>query len=357
MSQPHQEYFCPNCGATLDNQVGFDPNNGVWECSECGQVLFGDEVESTQAFFDDVVWRCDNCDAVLNVQPGFVDVLGNWICTECGYENEISEESIIDSSPGPASKTLRRLEHFSHFLEWVSERIAQEDISSDIQSENANPDGDCLCLQDKAGKEDTDIDDVETKTLQTQASTVENPSIGKRIWYHVIRKKIETKQSSGELVGLTIKDVYEKLTRWGFYKVKTVAEEDLEINNIEKEGTVSNIIINGYPFFESNSLFPFNATAIIRYHTLKTIGPPLSSKQAKGKNYQNILDIFVNAGFCNVEARPIFDLTFGWLTKDGAVEKIQIEGKHDFSVNSNYRLDANIVISYHTFKAFQKRSG
>lgn len=27
------EYFCPNCGATLNDQPGFDPNGGTWTCT------------------------------------------------------------------------------------------------------------------------------------------------------------------------------------------------------------------------------------------------------------------------------------------------------------------------------------
>lgn len=33
------EYFCPNCGATLNNQPGFDPDGGTWTCTSCGKLL------------------------------------------------------------------------------------------------------------------------------------------------------------------------------------------------------------------------------------------------------------------------------------------------------------------------------
>lgn len=45
---------------------------------------------------DDIKWYCDDCGAYLNEQPGFDPDCGEWECTECGYENEIDSMAIID---------------------------------------------------------------------------------------------------------------------------------------------------------------------------------------------------------------------------------------------------------------------
>ena len=34
------EYFCPHCGAILNEQYGLDPDNGSWTCTCCGQELY-----------------------------------------------------------------------------------------------------------------------------------------------------------------------------------------------------------------------------------------------------------------------------------------------------------------------------
>ena len=91
------EYFCPNCGAILNNQSGFDPDLGVWKCTECGEELYGDELEDTMRRFDGVIWHCDSCGAVLNIQSGFYDDCMTWCCTECGHVNLINEDEIYDS--------------------------------------------------------------------------------------------------------------------------------------------------------------------------------------------------------------------------------------------------------------------
>jgi len=86
--------YCTKCNAILSEQQGFDENDGTWTCLECGQLLYGGELENTGEAFEDVIWYCDNCNAILNKQSGFDDSLGVWECTECGNSNEISENEI-----------------------------------------------------------------------------------------------------------------------------------------------------------------------------------------------------------------------------------------------------------------------
>lgn len=94
MSDLEEEYYCPNCGAILNDQDGFDPDNGYWICKECSQPLFDEEDEYAQ--YGDVVWCCDNCGAILNSQSGFSDYLDSWTCEECGYLNSISDDEIYE---------------------------------------------------------------------------------------------------------------------------------------------------------------------------------------------------------------------------------------------------------------------
>lgn len=44
----------------------------------------------------DCDWYCDSCGAFLNSQPGFTVSSGTWTCEECGYENDVTEDNIID---------------------------------------------------------------------------------------------------------------------------------------------------------------------------------------------------------------------------------------------------------------------
>ena len=85
------ETFCTNCGADLESQEGFDAENDVWFCTECGTLLVGSNVYSGERY-PDIYWFCDSCDACLSCQEGFSDLNDVWVCTACGYENQITLE-------------------------------------------------------------------------------------------------------------------------------------------------------------------------------------------------------------------------------------------------------------------------
>lgn len=90
------EYFCPNCGATLNNQSGFSPDLGAWSCKECETMLMDEDTYDGDRY-EGVAWFCDCCGALLNKQSGFSDTCDRWTCTECYYSNGITEDDIYDS--------------------------------------------------------------------------------------------------------------------------------------------------------------------------------------------------------------------------------------------------------------------
>ena len=74
------EYFCPNCGATLNYQDGFDPSPGAWTCTECGHTNGINEDE----IIDGKHFTCPECGAILNNQFGFNAYDDDWECSSCG---------------------------------------------------------------------------------------------------------------------------------------------------------------------------------------------------------------------------------------------------------------------------------
>ncbi len=65
-------YYCPNCNADLEDQFGFDPSNGTWTCTECGQFLMDDDIADGETY-DGVAWFCDNCNALLKSPSMILD--------------------------------------------------------------------------------------------------------------------------------------------------------------------------------------------------------------------------------------------------------------------------------------------
>lgn len=43
----------------------------------------------------DCDWYCDECGAYLNSQLGFTADDDEWVCTECGMLNDVTEDNII----------------------------------------------------------------------------------------------------------------------------------------------------------------------------------------------------------------------------------------------------------------------
>lgn len=90
------DYYCPNCGADLEEQPGFDPNGSYWTCTNCGTLLT-DPSDPDMDTASGVTWFCDCCGACLNKQDGFDESYSSWTCTECGHENSLSEDNIYSS--------------------------------------------------------------------------------------------------------------------------------------------------------------------------------------------------------------------------------------------------------------------
>lgn len=67
------------------------------------------------------------------------------------------------------------------------------------------------------------------------------------------------------------------------------------------------------------------------------------------KTFVGILIELTNSGFTNVKTIPIEDLITGWLTKDGEIESISIDGDTDFISGRKYDPGVEVEIQYHTF--------
>ena len=89
---------------------------------------------------------------------------------------------------------------------------------------------------------------------------------------------------------------------------------------------------------------------MVVYHSLKLSTAPITSKEAKGTNYTDVMDKFKDAGFINVKTNIIYDIITGWVTDDGEVKSVTINGDEDFDTYDEYRPDAEVVITYHTYK-------
>lgn len=76
---------------------------------------------------------------------------------------------------------------------------------------------------------------------------------------------------------------------------------------------------------------------------------PSASSIQKGRDYQSVAEDFKEHGFTNIKLVELDDLVTGWLTKEGEVESVSVDGSIDYSADTWYPNDVEIVITYHTF--------
>lgn len=169
-----EDYECPNCGADLELQQGFDPDKGYWTCTVCGQQLFGDDEDeaSSSRCFPGVVWHCDGCDAVLNNQDGFDDWDSTWICTECGHLNYI-DESEIGNGPGHSSDGSL-LGNIASILGNVADMVGVASaVAAAVRDDGSKSSQSHRCDSDADGDDDDDTDEHESETVEKDAKATD----------------------------------------------------------------------------------------------------------------------------------------------------------------------------------------
>ena len=90
---------------------------------------------------------------------------------------------------------------------------------------------------------------------------------------------------------------------------------------------------------------------VVAYYTLEKYSVPMSSKGAKGANYQDVMEKFEEAGFENITLEVEYDIITGWITDDGEVKSVTVNDDGKFASGKEYRADAEVVITYHTYRS------
>ncbi|MBQ0084335.1 MAG: hypothetical protein KBS52_06185 [Clostridiales bacterium] len=434
----YDEYYCPNCGAILNDQAGFDPEAGTWTCIECNQLLMDKDIYDGDKF-EGVAWFCDECGALLNKQPGFSDVCGSWVCTECGYYNEITEDNIISNPgftcpncgaaldnqlcfnkyeddwqctecdaylhrdysdddyevvknrcPDCGANLDKQPCYFEYEDDWQCtecgaklhrddsdeeyEKIDNNDDSSDKFYGTSKPDYAQVFKRSNLYRQSAEPS-YDCQAPETDCSESAVISIIKSHWksllalfmifiivivsigiFHELKLRIPVRYSSEELIGKDFEQVVNCLETSGFTNVYVKEIPDLTIEQKPYENLVSNVEIGNVETFDASSEFSSNSIVLVTYHTLQQFAAPLSAKAAKGQSYIDVANQFGEAGFVNIRFEVEYDIITGWLTDDGEVKSVSVNGDDKFSSGALYKADAEIVITYHTWKKNKEKN-
>ena len=99
--------------------------------------------------------------------------------------------------------------------------------------------------------------------------------------------------------------------------------------------------------FDENTKYPSNLWITVVYHTVELYCPPMTSKEAKGTNYLDVIKSFESAGFTNITTSIEYDIVTGWFADKGEVKSVTINGDSKFDSCNKYRPDAQVMITYH----------
>jgi len=168
---------------------------------------------------------------------------------------------------------------------------------------------------------------------------------------------VEVVLQNVEFNGVKYYDVYNSLENNGFTNITVTPLDDLSSADKEIDDVVDHITIGGNSIFSIGDTYMSNVAICIYYHNIDMLFAPFSCDELdENALFEDVEKQFENAGFTNVKGEPIEDLVFGWLTKDGEIEEILINGNIEFDDIDMFPFDVEIVIKYHTFPSSESNA-
>ena len=169
--------------------------------------------------------------------------------------------------------------------------------------------------------------------------------------------EVKTPNSASYYYGKNYKDVINELQNAGFNNIKTEVLYDVVLGLFTTAEDVETVSINGKTDFKKNAIFEKDAQIVVTYHDWWDNEPneddleimdengifaPISSKDAKGLNYEGVKNQFINAGFTNVK----YSNVTGYDREESidSVLYIEINYSQEYKTNLKLKKDVKVVI-------------
>ncbi len=396
-------WFCDDCGAYLNKQSGFSDWLDTWICTECGyeNIISEEEIyESEEAYQRskseskdserDDIWEDESeneseDDAYYEEDEQEEDTYyeedeDNGDDSGCYYENDKSESksrsgerrySNLSSDQRREEElrreALRQREEELRIREELHQRekeLHQREKELHRQEELHRKEEDIHRQEELRRREDELRKQEELRLREREYKRREEKDKKEEI--HRVKSEEKRKKrvkfqriitgekqkagiSSDECKKMNYTEIVSMLKRQEFYNIKTRIIDDLEVEDILREGTVEFVSFDGIDVFAADTQFPYSANIEVVYHLLRRQNPPLTSKEADGMDVEDVVWEFTNAGFINIDKIAMPDLVKGWIVKEDSVEVVEIDGKDNFRKSDRIKINAHIIIRYHTF--------
>ncbi|MBQ7291024.1 MAG: M48 family metallopeptidase [Clostridia bacterium] len=170
--------------------------------------------------------------------------------------------------------------------------------------------------------------------------------------------EIPVTEASKSYIGKNYIEISEKIKGIGFSKISLL--KLTEKTALVKEGQVLNIRINDKDGFDIGEWYPIDSEIIIEYYEAETeeevaaahpgqIRIPDSSRRYIGRIYTEVVAELQEKGFFEINLEEHKKSKKGWLSKEGEISRISINGQTQFEKGEWFAEKATIEIIYHTF--------
>lgn len=166
--------------------------------------------------------------------------------------------------------------------------------------------------------------------------------------------KITYRTKELKYLGENYQEIHKTLSAMGFKDIELIAQDDLGIHELKKDGQVVGVQIDNVELSEAEE-WNLLAHVTIQYHSEQQAGAAQvkvtsSSKELLGEQYEDVVFTLKGMGFTSVSAIALEDLSNEILHKAGSVSKIFIGDVEKFSVGEIFDKSAAVTVSYHSFK-------
>ncbi len=333
------EYYCPNCGNTLNNQTDFNPNIDTYKCPFCSQLLVSDKLckENEE---DCIVHFCDKCGAVLNSDEHFSSENNSHICSKCFHETDISENNIFESEDEYKEHLKKiqyaeKIENTKEILSITGKLIYAAYKAREYKHEqySFNP--------DKVKREELSYTPSDEEIIQFK-------KIRRKAFFRT-KKQIPIGYDSSYLLTKSVGYVRKVLIQQAYMNVIVKPIYDVYIDSKYQYGQIDNIKIGNKLCFSKNDTFPYTIDIIISYHEKKQIKITSELSTLKKQKYNTVYNRFAKLGFTEIYTKPLNNLIKGWLHKPSEIKNIYIAGKNYFNKGDSFDYDSRIVIEYYSY--------
>ena len=353
-------YRCEKCGAKLKKQKGFDPDCFSWMCTKCGHVMFPSFDNSDKAplieLNDDIV----NCSS--DRDPDSLSYSDSYEIEDNSDSYEIQEydDDYYPYDENPESSAAEMIIGLG--VSAVVGLVGATKVVGEAVVEQYRIDKEMELKRETAARERAERRRDKRFEFYKRhwkgillLFAVISVSIVATYYVKEYQKGREVGISSEDIIGMDYEEAIKILEKSGFKTFYSYPLEDLSIGEINMENTVSTISIKGDTVFSADTIYPYDSRIEILYHVVKNIQIPLSSKDMKKMNYNELKTVLREAGFIDIELKPDYDLITGWIRSDGSVETVSIDYNTKIKKGASYRPDVKIIIEYHAMKNSQER--